>query len=81
MSADIVGSHLQNQRAAVKMLHDRIVVLVQYLSDVMAGQWSSFASSIECLVSSPQLITRNRAGKERPCGSPRLSGACGVLAC
>lgn len=32
-----VGSHLQNQRAAVKMLHDRIVVLVQYVSDVMAG--------------------------------------------
>jgi COP9 signalosome complex subunit 6 len=33
-----VGSHLQNQRAAVKMLHDRIAVLVRYVSDVVAGQ-------------------------------------------
>jgi len=30
-------SHLQSQRAAVKMLHDRIVVLVQYVTDVIAG--------------------------------------------
>ncbi|KDQ54790.1 hypothetical protein JAAARDRAFT_134778 [Jaapia argillacea MUCL 33604] len=31
-------SHLQTQRAAVKMLHDRILVLVQYVADVIAGQ-------------------------------------------
>ncbi|EIM83487.1 COP9 signalosome subunit 6 [Stereum hirsutum FP-91666 SS1] len=31
-------SHLNTQRAAVKMLHDRIVILVQYVKDVMAGQ-------------------------------------------
>ncbi|KAH7914473.1 maintenance of mitochondrial structure and function-domain-containing protein [Hygrophoropsis aurantiaca] len=31
-------SHLQTQRAAVKMLHERILVLVQYVTDVLAGQ-------------------------------------------
>ncbi|TFK57511.1 COP9 signalosome subunit 6 [Heliocybe sulcata] len=31
-------SHLQTQRAAVKMLHDRILVLVQYVTSVLAGQ-------------------------------------------
>ena len=30
-------SHLQTQRAAVKMLHDRIMLLVQYVSDAIAG--------------------------------------------
>ncbi|KAI0067950.1 COP9 signalosome subunit 6 [Artomyces pyxidatus] len=30
-------SHLQTQRAAVKMLHDRIVLLVQYVKDVISG--------------------------------------------
>lgn len=33
----LVQSHLQSQRAAVKMLHDRIMVLVQYVADVIAG--------------------------------------------
>ncbi|EGO02785.1 hypothetical protein SERLA73DRAFT_176164 [Serpula lacrymans var. lacrymans S7.3] len=31
-------SHLQTQRAAVKMLHERILVLVQYVTNVIAGQ-------------------------------------------
>ncbi|KAF9243909.1 maintenance of mitochondrial structure and function-domain-containing protein [Melanogaster broomeanus] len=31
-------SHLQAQRAAVKMLHERILVLVQYVTNVIAGQ-------------------------------------------
>ncbi|KAG6381380.1 maintenance of mitochondrial structure and function-domain-containing protein [Boletus reticuloceps] len=31
-------SHLQAQRAAVKMLHERILVLVQYVTNVLAGQ-------------------------------------------
>ncbi|KAG1826194.1 maintenance of mitochondrial structure and function-domain-containing protein [Suillus subaureus] len=31
-------SHLQSQRAAVKMLHERILVLVQYVTNVIAGQ-------------------------------------------
>ncbi|KIP06949.1 hypothetical protein PHLGIDRAFT_35717 [Phlebiopsis gigantea 11061_1 CR5-6] len=30
-------SHLQSQRAAVKMLHDRILLLVKYVADVVAG--------------------------------------------
>ncbi|EPQ60992.1 hypothetical protein GLOTRDRAFT_69108 [Gloeophyllum trabeum ATCC 11539] len=33
-----VESHLQTQRAAVQMLHDRILVLVQYVTSVLAGQ-------------------------------------------
>ena len=32
-----VGSHLQTQRAAVKMLHDRIQLLIQYVSGVVDG--------------------------------------------
>ena len=32
-----VESHLQSQRAAVKMLHDRILLLVKYVTDVIAG--------------------------------------------
>jgi COP9 signalosome complex subunit 6 len=31
-------NHLQAQRAAVKMLYDRIVVLVQYVADVLGGK-------------------------------------------
>ncbi|KZP32254.1 hypothetical protein FIBSPDRAFT_774873 [Athelia psychrophila] len=31
-------SHLQTQRAAIKMLHERILVLVQYVTEVVAGQ-------------------------------------------
>jgi len=31
-------SHLQTQRAAIKMLHERILVLVQYVTEVIAGQ-------------------------------------------
>ncbi len=34
----LVESHLQTQRAAVKMLYDRILVLVQYVTDVIAGR-------------------------------------------
>ncbi|KAH7883798.1 maintenance of mitochondrial structure and function-domain-containing protein [Phlebopus sp. FC_14] len=30
-------SHLQSQRAAVKMLHERIVVLIHYVTNVIAG--------------------------------------------
>lgn len=33
-----VDSHLQTQRSAVKMLHERIMVLVKYVSDVIAGR-------------------------------------------
>ncbi|KAF7367238.1 COP9 signalosome complex subunit 6 [Mycena sanguinolenta] len=37
-SGTSLESHLQTQRAAVKMLHDRIMVLVKYVADVVAGQ-------------------------------------------
>lgn len=33
-----VDSHLQTQRSAVKMLHERIIVLVKYVTDVIAGR-------------------------------------------
>ncbi|KAF8610661.1 Mov34-domain-containing protein [Ceratobasidium sp. AG-I] len=34
---DDLTSHLQTQRAAYKMLHDRIVILVQYVADTLSG--------------------------------------------
>ncbi|KAJ7462746.1 COP9 signalosome subunit 6 [Mycena galericulata] len=37
-SGTSLESHLQTQRAAVKMLHDRIMVLVKYVADVVAEQ-------------------------------------------
>ena len=33
----IVESHLQTQRSAVSMLHERILLLVKYVGDVVAG--------------------------------------------
>ncbi|KAG9075591.1 hypothetical protein FS749_012722, partial [Ceratobasidium sp. UAMH 11750] len=35
---DDLTSHLQTQRAAYKMLHDRILILVQYVADTLAGK-------------------------------------------
>lgn len=35
----IVASHLQTQRSAIKMLHDRIQVLVEYVASVVAGMY------------------------------------------
>ncbi|KAJ7630568.1 COP9 signalosome subunit 6 [Roridomyces roridus] len=37
-SGTSLESHLQTQRAAVKMLHERIMLLVKYVSDVVAEQ-------------------------------------------
>ncbi|KAJ3576140.1 hypothetical protein NP233_g619 [Leucocoprinus birnbaumii] len=37
-SGTSLESHLQTQRSAVKMLHERILVLVKYVTDVIAGQ-------------------------------------------
>ena len=31
-------SHLQTQRSAVKMLHERILVLIKYVTEVIAGR-------------------------------------------
>jgi len=33
-----VESHLQNQRSAIKMLHERILILLKYVTDVIAGK-------------------------------------------
>lgn len=33
----LVESHLQTQRSAVKMLHERILILIKYVTDVIAG--------------------------------------------
>ena len=35
--SSVVESHLQTQRSAVKMLHERILLLVKYVADVVAG--------------------------------------------
>ncbi|KAF7306618.1 COP9 signalosome complex subunit 6 [Mycena indigotica] len=37
-SGTSLESHLHTQRAAVKMLHDRIMVLVRYVSELVAGR-------------------------------------------
>ncbi|KAI0080002.1 hypothetical protein K474DRAFT_1658239 [Panus rudis PR-1116 ss-1] len=42
-------SHLNSQKAAVKMLHDRILILVQYLTDVLAGQAKKDHSALRSL--------------------------------
>ena len=36
-----VETHLQTQRSAVKMLHERILLLVKYMTDVIAGGFPS----------------------------------------
>lgn len=33
----LVDSHLQTQRAAVQMLHDRLQLLIKYVAGVVAG--------------------------------------------
>jgi len=42
-------SHLQTQRAAVKMLHDRILVLVNYVKAVLAGSATKDHATIRSL--------------------------------
>jgi COP9 signalosome complex subunit 6 len=37
-SGTSLESHLQTQRSAVKMLHERILVLVKYVTELLAGQ-------------------------------------------
>lgn len=65
----IVESHLQTQRAAVKMLHDRIQLLVKYLTDVIAGTKSDLCRFLRLLISSNRTSTkrpRNSACTKRP---------------
>ncbi|RPD63247.1 COP9 signalosome subunit 6 [Lentinus tigrinus ALCF2SS1-7] len=42
-------SHLQTQRAAVKMLHDRIMLLTKYVSDVIAGSATKDHATLRAL--------------------------------
>ncbi|KAH9853084.1 COP9 signalosome subunit 6 [Lenzites betulinus] len=42
-------SHLQTQRAAVKMLHDRILLLVKYVGDVIAGSATKDHATLRAL--------------------------------
>ncbi|KAI0702430.1 COP9 signalosome subunit 6 [Cytidiella melzeri] len=42
-------SHLQTQRAAVKMLHDRILVLVKYITEVVAGSAKTDHTTLRAL--------------------------------
>jgi len=37
-SGTSLESHLQNQRSAIKMLHERILILLKYVTEVIAGQ-------------------------------------------
>lgn len=42
----LVESHLQTQRSAVKMLHERILVLIKYVTDVIAGMFSDTGTTL-----------------------------------
>nr|GAT49708.1 predicted protein [Mycena chlorophos] len=48
-SGTSLESHLQTQRAAVKMLHDRILVLVKYVTDLIAGQAQTDHATLRAL--------------------------------
>ncbi|KAF7320021.1 COP9 signalosome complex subunit 6 [Mycena kentingensis (nom. inval.)] len=48
-SGTSLESHLHTQRAAVKMLHDRIMVLVKYVTDLVAGQAKTDHATLRAL--------------------------------
>jgi len=48
-SGTSLESHLQTQRSAVKMLHERILVLVKYVADVIAGQTTKDHATLRAL--------------------------------
>ncbi|KAK0245931.1 related to COP9 signalosome complex subunit 6 [Armillaria ostoyae] len=65
-SGTSLESHLQTQRAAVKMLHDRIVILVHYVTEALAGtapKDQAILRSISALVASLP-ATENKAFRE-----------------
>ena len=41
-----VESHLQTQRSAVKMLHERILILIKYVTEVIAGRKQSLTTTL-----------------------------------
>ncbi|PFH49188.1 hypothetical protein AMATHDRAFT_63559 [Amanita thiersii Skay4041] len=65
-SGTSLEAHLQTQRSAVKMLHDRLLVLVKYVTDVIAGQapndYTTFRSLSALVASLP--ATENDAFRE-----------------
>ncbi|KAK1232074.1 hypothetical protein PQX77_004792 [Marasmius sp. AFHP31] len=65
-SGTSLESHLQTQRAAVKMLHDRILLLVQYVTDVIAAKApadNGILRSISALIASLP-ATENKAFRQ-----------------
>jgi len=48
-SGTSLESHLQTQRSAVKMLHERILILIKYVTDVIAGQAHSDHTTLRSL--------------------------------
>ncbi|KAF8971424.1 COP9 signalosome subunit 6 [Flammula alnicola] len=49
-SGTSLESHLQTQRSAVKMLHERILILIKYVTDVIAGTARSDHTILRSLV-------------------------------
>lgn len=66
-------SHLQTQRAAIKMLHERIVILVKYVTEVVAGKFSCGRTR-----SSPSEDDDRRSGDQRSCSIEVPIGADGI---
>ena len=50
INSSSVESHLQNQRSAIKMLHERILILLKYVTDVIAGKILNFFVSLGDLI-------------------------------
>ena len=58
----VVESHLQTQRAAIKMLHERIMVLVKYVTEVIAGNFPCRKPAFFCSERDDP-----RSGDQGPC--------------
>jgi len=65
-SGTSLESHLQTQRSAVKMLHERILLLVKYVSDVIADQAPKDHATLRALTALIASLpaTENKAFRE-----------------
>ncbi|TFK76798.1 COP9 signalosome subunit 6 [Pluteus cervinus] len=65
-SGTSLESHLQTQRSAVKMLHERILLLVKYVADVIAGQAKKDHTTLRALAALIASLpaTENKAFRE-----------------
>ncbi|KAG6829283.1 hypothetical protein H0H92_005036 [Tricholoma furcatifolium] len=63
---DAVESHLQTQRSAVKMLHERILILVKYVTEVIAGEAKKDHATLRALSALVASLpaTENKAFRE-----------------